>query len=81
MISSRGIPHLDIIVRTVCDVLKEWGAKPFIIPAMGSHGGATAEGQKKLLADYSITEDNMGVPIISSMDVVEYGSTEDGTRI
>ena len=46
---SRGIPHLDLMIRTICDTLKTWGAEPFIIPAMGSHGGATAEGQVEML--------------------------------
>ncbi len=71
-VGSRGIPDLDIMVRTICDVLKEWGARPFIIPAMGSHAGATAEGQKEMIAGYNITEESMGVPILSSMDVVQY---------
>ena len=53
---SRGIPHLDLIIRTVVDELKDWGARPFIIPAMGSHGGATAQGQLELLSTYNITE-------------------------
>ena len=78
---SRGIPDLDIIIRTVVDVLKEWGANPFIIPAMGSHGGATAEGQVEMLATYNITEESMGVPICSSMDVVQVGVLPDGTPV
>ena len=78
---SRGIPDLDIIIRTVADKLKNWGAKPFIIPAMGSHGGATAEGQSELLATYNITEQSMGVPILSSMEVVQVGELQDGTPI
>lgn len=78
---SRGIPHLDIIIRTVVDELKEWGAQPFIIPAMGSHGGATAQGQKELLATYNTTEQTMGVPIVSSMDVVQAGTLPDKTPV
>lgn len=79
---SRGIPHLALIIRTICDKLKEFGAKPFIIPAMGSHGGGTAEGQKDYL-DYcfGITEESMGVPICSSMEVVQYGELPDGTAV
>ena len=69
---SRGIPDIDVMIRTMCDVLKEWGAEPFIIPSMGSHGGATAEGQKEYLAGFNITEETMGVPIVSCMDVVQY---------
>lgn len=69
---SRGIPHLDLIIRTICDVLKSWGALPFIIPAMGSHGGANEAGQLEMLEGYHITEETMGVPIRSSMEVVQY---------
>ena len=78
---SRGIPNLDVIIRTIVDILKEWGAEPFIIPAMGSHGGATAEGQSELLATYNITEASMGAPVISSMDVVQVSSLPDGTPL
>ena len=78
---SRGIPDLDVIIKTVVDVLKEWGAEPFIVPAMGSHGGATAEGQSEVLAEYNITEASMGVPIKSSMDVVLIGELPDGTPL
>ena len=80
-VGSRGIPDLDIIVRTIIDTLKQWGAKPFIVPAMGSHGGATAEGQRQLIATYNITEESMGVPIKSSMDVVQVGELPDGTPL
>ncbi len=78
---SRGIPHLDVIIRTIIDVLKEWGADPFIIPAMGSHGGGTAEGQKEMIAGFGITEEAMGVPILSSMEVEQIGQLEDGTPV
>ena len=78
---SRGIPHLDVIIKTIVDKLKEWGADPFIIPAMGSHGGATAEGQKELIAGYGITEEAMGVPIRATMDVVQIGVLADGTPV
>lgn len=70
---SRGIPELDGMIRTICDTLKAWGADPFIIPSMGSHGGACAEGQLEMLEGYHITEETMGVPILSSMEVVQYG--------
>jgi hypothetical protein len=72
---SRGITNYDVIVRTVCAELKRLGAQVFIVPAMGSHGGATAEGQLDVLEHYGITEAAMGVPIRSSMDVVELGRT------
>ncbi len=80
-VGSRGIPDLDIIVKTIVDQLKSWGAEPFIFPAMGSHGGATAEGQAEVLATYNITEESMGVPILSSMDAVQIGALPDGTPV
>ena len=70
-VGSREIANLIEIVKDVIDVIKECGANPFIVPAMGSHGGATAEGQKEILASYGITEEKLGVPIKSSMEVVE----------
>ena len=70
---SRGVANIAIILRTTCDCLKELGTRPFIVPAMGSHGGATAEGQLKVLARYGITPESMEVPILSSMDTVEIG--------
>jgi len=72
---SRGISNYDIIVHTVCEELKRLGASVFIVPAMGSHGGATDAGQLDVLAHYGITETSMGVPIRSSMEVVELGRT------
>jgi hypothetical protein len=80
-VGSRGIPHLAKIVRTICDVLKTWGAKPFIVPAMGSHGGATAEGQREMLEGYGVTAEAMDVPLLSSMEVVQYGELDDGTPL
>ncbi|MBP1764555.1 MAG: hypothetical protein H6Q65_1613 [Firmicutes bacterium] len=80
-VGSRGIPHLDSIVKTVVDQLKSWGAKPFVIPAMGSHGGATAEGQRELIAGYHITEESVGAPILSSMETVQIGELDDGTPV
>ncbi|RJP19982.1 MAG: DUF2088 domain-containing protein [Candidatus Omnitrophota bacterium] len=72
---SRGIANIAGIVKTVVEVLKHYGAKPFILPAMGSHGGGTAEGQAKILADYGITPETMGVPIRSSMETVRLVET------
>ncbi len=77
-VGSRGIPGNDILVRTICDKLKEWGAEPFIIPAMGSHGGGTVEGNLQIITDYGITEEAMGVPIKASMEVVRIGTLNDG---
>lgn len=75
---SRGIAQFSVILKTVVDVLREAGARPFIVPAMGSHGGATAEGQVDVLRHYGITEERIGVPIRSSMEVVQVGETQDG---
>jgi len=72
-VGSRGIANLTEIVSLVVDEVKKREGKPFIIPAMGSHGGANAEGQKKILENYGITEKNTKAPIISSMDVVQIG--------
>jgi hypothetical protein len=70
---SRGISNYDVIVRTVCEELKRLGADVFIVPAMGSHGGATDAGQLEVLEHYGITETSMGFPIRSSMEVVDLG--------
>lgn len=78
---SRGINQIDKITRAVVTELKNLGAQPFIVPAMGSHGGATAEGQRKVLAEYNITDETMGVPILSSMEVVEIGKLPNGTPV
>ncbi len=78
---SRGINNHDEIVRSVARELLARGAKPFIFPAMGSHGGATAEGQRDLLAGYGITGEAMGVPIVSSMETVQVGVTPHGLPV
>ncbi|HLF49351.1 MAG TPA: [Fe-S]-binding protein [Methylomirabilota bacterium] len=70
---SRGIANIDVIVKAVVDWLKELGARPFVFPAMGSHGGATVEGQRGVLAHYGITEATMGCEIRATMDVVQAG--------
>lgn len=77
---SRGITNIDRITRTVVDELKSLGLMPFIVPAMGSHGGATAEGQCKILEHYGITGATMGCPLKSSMQVVEIGKIK-GTTV
>ena len=78
---SRGIRNVDEITRSVVACVKSYGAEPFIVPAMGSHGGATAEGQKELLAGYGITEEKMGCPILSSMETVLLGHSELGKPV
>lgn len=78
---SRGINNYDRIVLSVIDTLRAAGAKPFIFPAMGSHGGATADGQLAILESYGITEKTMGVPIVSSMETVCLGETAHGLPV
>ncbi len=75
-VGSRGIENLQIVVKEVVDFVKAQGANPFIVPAMGSHGGATAKGQQEVLAGYGITESAIGAPIRSTMEVVELPSTD-----
>ena len=74
---SRGIANIDVAIKSVVDYLKAIGSKPFVFPAMGSHGGATPAGQKDILAHYGITEETMGVPVRATMEVVEVGRTTD----
>jgi hypothetical protein len=68
---SRGVANIALILKTAVDYLKSLGARPFIFPAMGSHGGATAEGQTAMLVHYGVTEAFTGAPILSSMETVE----------
>lgn len=78
---SRGIAHFPEILSTIIDYFKDLGAHPFIVPSMGSHGGATAEGQLKVLESQGISENSIGVPIRSSMEVVEVGKTDSGCSV
>ncbi len=80
-VGSRGIANLSTIVKAVLDVLADAGAKPFIIPAMGSHGGATPEGQTHVLASYGVTAEAMGVPIKAGMEVRKIGEVFDGRDV
>ena len=70
---SRGMSNNAVMAKAIVDFVKSKGAEPYIVPAMGSHGGATAEGQLQILKDYGITEETMGCPIKSSMDTVQIG--------
>ncbi len=76
-VGSRGIANLSRIVSGVVGRASELGYEPFVFPAMGSHGGATAEGQREMLADLGVTESSIGCAIRSSMEVVEIGRTEE----
>ncbi|HIM55671.1 MAG TPA: DUF2088 domain-containing protein, partial [Candidatus Latescibacteria bacterium] len=78
---SRGIDEIDLITRTVIDCIRECGGKPFVLPAMGSHGGATAEGQKEVLSSYGISQESMGVPVEATMEVVKVDTLDDGTPV
>ncbi len=78
---SRGIANISTIAIAVINELKSLGAKPFIFPCMGSHGAATAEGQKKVLETYGITEASTGVPIRATMDTTIVGHLDDGTPV
>ena len=70
---SRGVDKYPLLIRTACDFVRSRGGQPVLIPAMGSHGGATAEGQTQILKDYGITEEAMGCPVKSSMETVQIG--------
>lgn len=80
-VGSRGLADLPILVQGIVSELKRLGAKPFVIPAMGSHGGATAEGQEDVLANLGVTPASAGCPIMSSMDVVEIGRLANGLPV
>jgi hypothetical protein len=80
-VGSRGLADLPVLVRVTVEELKKRGAHPFIVPAMGSHGGATAAGQKEVLANLGITEKTAGCSIISSMEVVEVGRLANGLAV
>jgi hypothetical protein len=74
---SRGIANMPLIVRAAGEAIRDAGGDPFVMPAMGSHGGATADGQRDVLAGYGITRETVGMPIISSMDVQQIGCVDD----
>jgi hypothetical protein len=80
-VGSRGIANLSAVIAEIIRQLRKIGAQPFIVPAMGSHGGATAGGQKEILAHFGITAETMGVPVKSSMEVVQVSTTDDGVPV
>lgn len=80
-VGSRGVAHIAEFTRTTIDAIKGAGAEPFIVPCMGSHGGATAEGQKDVLRHLGVTEEAMGAPILSSMDVVKIDQMPNGLPV
>ena len=80
-VGSRGVNNIEPAVRALVEGLKQRGAEPFIFPAMGSHGGATVEGQTEVLANYGVTEECVGAPIRATMDTVIVTEMEDGTPL
>lgn len=80
-VGSRGIRNLPVIVRTVLEDIRDAGGDPFIVSAMGSHGSGTAEGQREVLRGYGITEEAMGVPVITDVDVELLGRTSRGISV
>jgi hypothetical protein len=80
-VGSRGVNNIAECTKAVIAELKALGAEPFVFPAMGSHGGATAEGQKEVLDGYGVTEAFIGCPVKSSMDVVEIAKADDGMPV
>jgi hypothetical protein len=78
---SRGIANIALILKSAADYVKSIGGRPFVFPAMGSHGGATAVGQTAMLTHYQVTEAFTGAPVLSSMDAVEISRTQDGVPV
>ena len=78
---SRGVANVATAVKATADYLKALGAHPFVVPAMGSHGGATPEGQRSVLEHYGITEATVDTPVKATMDIVELGKTADGLPV
>jgi hypothetical protein len=78
---SRGVANVDRIVAAVARTVRALGGEPFVVPAMGSHGGGTAEGQVQILAELGVTEERVGAPIRSSMETVVIGQTADGMPV
>lgn len=80
-VGSRGVANVALITKSIAACLRDLGAIPFVVPAMGSHGGATAEGQRRVIQEYGVTEDYIGCEIRSSMETVEIGKTATGMPV
>ncbi|GHV92089.1 hypothetical protein AGMMS50268_25920 [Spirochaetia bacterium] len=78
---SRGLANIALIIKSIAEFVKSKNARPFVVPAMGSHGGATAEGQKALIGRYGVTESYIGCPILSSMETVVIGTSDEGHKV
>ena len=77
-VGSRGISNIADIVRATVAYFHGLGIHPFIVPAMGSHGGGTVDGQLSVLEHYGVTESSVGCPVVSSLDVIPFGTTAEG---
>ena len=80
-VGSRGIANTALIIKTLVEELKGLGLEPFVVPAMGSHGGGTAEGQQAIVESYGVTEEYTGAPVRATMDTVQVGATEEGVPV
>jgi hypothetical protein len=80
-VGSRGVGKIDEVVAGLVGALKESGAEPFIVPAMGSHGASTAEGQARVLAHLGVSEQSMGCPVMATMEAVKIGETPAGVAV
>jgi hypothetical protein len=80
-VGSRGINNIALIIKSLVEELKAIGLEPFLVPAMGSHGGGIAEAQREIIEGYGVTEDYVGAPIKASMETVQIGQTEDGVPV
>ena len=80
-VGSRGVANIALITKTLIEELVAAGTEPFVVPAMGSHGGGTAEGQRAIVEAYGVTEEYIGAPIRATMEVVKVSETEDGVPV
>lgn len=80
-VGSRGINNIALIIKSLVEELKAIGLEPFLVPAMGSHGGGIAEAQREIIEGYGVTEEYVGAPIKASMETVQIGQTEDGVPV
>ena len=78
---SRGITHYAVMARAMVDFVKSKGAEPYIVASMGSHGGGTEEGQREVLSGYGITEEKLGIPVVTTVDTVLLGHAANGRPI
>ncbi|MDP9485621.1 MAG: DUF362 domain-containing protein, partial [Actinomycetota bacterium] len=80
-VGSRGVARIDEVVAALVEVLKEAGARPFVVPAMGSHGASSAEGQERVLAHLGVSEERVGCPVRATMETVKIGETPAGVEV